>query len=174
MAVPGFTAEASLYNRRGRQDATRMRIQARVHEGIVAARLFRPRPYVPPPGPQISVKWQRPSTICGENGTGTVTIEGQYWPGGQDAKDFCVTISNCGEGGSSYPPINCGVGNPSEISESAKAETLFWLTPPRLLNYTNFKVTGASCFCGGTSTVTVTDKFGNMVTETVNIPCTPC
>jgi hypothetical protein len=132
-------------------------------------------PIIPPPGPQISVKWQPPSTICGDNGVGTLTIEGQYWPGGQDAEDFCITMSNCGEAGDGYPPLNwCGSGNPPEISESAQTETVFWPIPPRIINYTNFKVSGPSCFCGGSSVVTVTDRFGNRMTNTVHIPCTPC
>ncbi len=175
MRMPGFTAEASVYRGNVHYHSTSTGSDARDSGGTVPA-YFRRGHWPGLPTPQISVSWQPPSTICGDNGTGTLTIEGQFWPAGQSAGDFCVNISNCGEAGDNYPPINCfGPGtNPPQISQSAQAESVFWIEPPRLFSYTNFKITGASCFCGGSSTVTVTDSFGNMVTETVNIPCTPC
>jgi hypothetical protein len=175
MRMPGFTAEASVDKGKLHYCAASTRSQERDSGGTVPASLRVIKGHYGLPTPQISVSWQPPpKDTCGPNFNGTITIKGEFWPAGQTADDFCVSISNCGAGGDSYPPINCGGSNPAEIKQSAQAKSILWPEPPREFKYTNFTITGASCFCGGRSIVTVTDKFKNVQMETVAIPCNPC
>jgi len=192
MSMPGFTAEASAYKARGHYHAMISARQARATGSIVQPYyVVHPIHPGPPswPGPQIKVTWQPPpSDEIGPNWPGVVTIEGQYWPAGQSAEDFCINISDCLQGGGAYPPINCPPGDssntPSGIKQSAQVQWLWLETPVSspspnfpgqgewwFESFTEFTVTGAVCFCGGTTTVTVTDSLGNMAGQTIAIPC---
>ena len=147
-AIPGFTAEASLF---------RTRTHFRSTMGLESAVGIRPA-WILWQFSEIQLSWQ-PSTIVA--GFGDLTIKGDYFA--PDA-DVMLTVSNCGPGGvPCRQPVHTSKG--SSVCRPDRPWECFYF-PGGSFQYT------VPMGCGGDSTVNALDlTTGEQTQGSINVNC---